>query len=342
MGLDKLDALFTGKETVDERIRILLNENKKLRGQIAKRDSGAEVFLAVLGDVYKLPSNLRVSRPKKSGKRQKETALLHLTDIHYGKLTQTYNTVVCSDRLLQLHSAVDEITGLRRNSAAIDELVILFGGDFLEGQLIFPGQSFSTDADIVQQALKDGPEQIANLVIHFAAQFPKVRIVAVPGNHGRTSKDGSGRFNADSIMYEIVRGLVSKVATNVVWDLPLDRLPGNDWYAHTVVDGHGVVLIHGDFKGGPTNTLGYPWYSIGRRTTSWVSVFPSFDYLYVGHNHSFAAFDVSGKTVYATGSLESDNEYAAKNFATAGEPHQRLQFFNASHGVLADHKLHVD
>lgn len=334
-----IESLFTGKETVDERIRILLAENTRLRGQINRRDSGADIFLSVLQDVYKTPSKLRVTKPKKSGKRQKETALLHLTDIHYGKLTQTYNTAVCSDRLIQIYSAVDEITKLRRNSAAIDELVILFGGDFLEGQLIFPGQHFSTDADIVQQALKDGPEQLANLVIHLAEQFPTVRVVAVPGNHGRTSKDGSGRFNADSIMYEVIRGLVDRVVDNVEWDLPLDRVPGNDWYAHTIIDEHGIVLIHGDFKAGPNNQMGYPWYAIGRRAAHWVSVLPKFDYLYLGHNHSFAAFDVAGKTVYATGSLESDNDYAAKNFATVGSPHQRLQFFNAKFGVLSDHKL---
>lgn len=333
-----IDDLFKGNETVDERIRILTAENSRLNGKLQKRESGAEIFTSILRDVYRWPSKLKVIRPKKSNKRQKETAVLHLTDIHYGKLTSTYNTAVCSDRLVQIYGAVDEITNLRRNSAAIDELVILFGGDFLEGQLIFPGQNFSTDADIVKQALKEGPEQIANLVIHFAAQFNKVRVVAVPGNHGRTSKDGSGRFNADSIMYEVTRTLVDQVAKNVTWDLPLDRIPGSEWYAHTVVDGHGVILIHGDFKAGPTNAMGYPWYAIGRRTSGWVSVFPPFDYLYVGHNHSFAAFDVSGKTVYATGSLESDNDYAAKNFATTGEPHQRLQFFNESHGVLADRK----
>lgn len=340
--MGKLDDLFTGDETVDERVRILLGENKRLQMKLAKQESGVEIFLDVLERVYKKPSGLRVLKPKVSRKKQKETALLHITDTHAGKLTSTFNIGVLQDRLLQLLAAVDEIVALRRNSAAIDEIVVLFGGDLVEGQLIFPGQSYATDIDIVEQCLRTGPELYANLLIHLAQQFPLVRVVAVNGNHGRTSKDGSGRFNTDAILYEVVRGITNQVVSNVYFDLPLDRKPGDDWYAHAGVAGHGVVLIHGDFRAGPNNQMGFPWYAIGRRTAHWVSVLPKFDYLYVGHNHSFAAFDVAGKTVYATGSLESDNDYAAKNFATVGEPHQRLQFLNKSHGVLADHKVKVE
>lgn len=340
MGIEELVA--NESQPVDERIKLLLKENTRLRGKLAKRESGVEIITGVLQDVYKKPSDLKVLKPRKSKKSQAETALLHLTDIHYGKLTSTFDTSTCVDRMIQLSEAVEEIVALRRSSAAINKIVVLLGGDMVEGQNIFPGQAFSLDADIVQQCLKDGPEVVANTIIHMASIFPEVEVQAVPGNHGRVDKNGSGQFNTDSIFYEVVRGLVSKVAKNVTWNLPLDREPGKQWFAYTQIEGRGVVLIHGDFRGGPTNTLGYPWYAIGRRVAHWSSVFPSFEFVFVGHNHVWAGFETAGKMVLATGSIESNNDYAAKNFASEGQPHQRLCFFNDSYGIISDIRIHLE
>jgi hypothetical protein len=327
----------------DERIKLLLTENSKLRGQLAKRESGTSLITSVLKDVYSAPSNLRLVRPKVSRKKQTETAVLHITDTHYGKLTSTYNSAVCEDRFIQIGTALEEITDLRRKFAAINTLVILAGGDFVEGQDIFPAQQFSVDVDIVQQCLKHGPEVFANLVIRACQVFPEVEVNGVPGNHGRINKNGSPGFNSDSIFLEVVRGLVEKVCPGrVTWNLPLDREPGKQWFAYTNVEGYGIVVIHGDFKAGPSNSLGYPWYTLGRRVANWVDVLPEFSFVYVGHNHQWASFEVAGKMVLATGSTESNNDYAARNFASECSPHQRLTFFNEKHGLLSDIRIHLE
>jgi hypothetical protein len=40
--------------------------------------------------------------------------------------------------------------------------------------------------------------------------------------------------------------------------------------------------------------------------------------------------------------MESDNQYALANMASAGEPCQRLCFFSKSHGLISDNPLYLD
>ena len=54
--MSNIESLFNGNETVDERVRILLAENKRLQTKVLKQDSGAEIFLSVLERVYRKPS----------------------------------------------------------------------------------------------------------------------------------------------------------------------------------------------------------------------------------------------------------------------------------------------
>lgn len=328
----------------DARVRQLLAANTKLKTALARDAANVDVVRGLLRDVYAVPSGLQRLNTTPRGKNKKyfETAVLHVTDTHYGKKTASYNVDVCADRTTQLFNATKEIVTLRRKSTNINKVVVLFGGDMGEGQAIFPGQEWETDANLVQQVFRGGPEIMVNLLLGLAEVFPEVEVNGVPGNHGRIQKMGVGSFNADSIVYEVIRGMVDKAKPKAefTWNLPFDREPGIAWYAKTEVEGHGIVVIHGDFKG-PGNQLGYPWYSIGRRVAQWAAVIGEFEYLYVGHNHTWASFESAGKIVLATGSMESDNSYAAKNFAACGEPHQRLSFYNRNHGLLADHRIYL-
>lgn len=328
-------------ENADERVQILLRENAKLRKKIAGGESGWDIIRLVLEDVYDKPSGLLVRKPKRSTRGGSEVATLHVTDVHYGKVTPTYSVDVCETRLLQLCQAVSEIVELRRKFASIDHLQLLLGGDMIEGQGIFPGQAYEVDVDIVSQMLKEGPEVIANLVLSLASQFRTVEVVAVPGNHGRIDRFGSQRLNADSVFYEVVRKLVSFVIKDdrITWDLPLDRETGRQWYSRFKIAGPWEgMLVHGDQVRGQ---LGFPWYGFGKKVAGWRTAADTtgFQFLFSGHFHTHAAFDLHDCTVLSTGSVESTNCYALENMAASGEPKQRLCFFNDHWGLLADHPI---
>jgi hypothetical protein len=188
---------------------------------------------------------------------------------------------------------------------------------------------------------KFGPEKIAGVILSLAETFPVIEVDGVPGNHGRQGSFSSKRFNADSIFYEIVRHIVEKAPSDVhkriKWNLPFDREPGEEWFAHfRICERWGGALVHGDQIRGQ---LGMPWYGYNKKVAGWASCMPPFDFLFAGHWHTHASFDLHDKNIMSTGSSESDNNYAKENMAAAGSPKQRLCFFNYKYGLLNDNPL---
>ncbi len=341
--ISELDAKLLELNT-DSRVKLLRNENKNLRQKLTQKHAGLDVVEAAFKEAFSKPLDITIIKPPTAKKKaHAEEALLHLTDIHFGKATTTYNSTVAAERLIKVVEAVQEIVELRRNFATIKRLRIALGGDMLEGEGgIFPGQSHEIDQDLVDQMIKFGPEKVAGLILSLLQMFDEVCVDGVPGNHGRQSRDSAKRFNADSIFYEIVRYIVKAVpeaAKRVQWNLPLDRKPGEEWFAHfKICDTWGGALVHGDQIMGQ---LGLPWYGFGKKVAGWASCMPAFDYLYSGHFHTHAAFDLHDRHVMSTGSTESDNAYAKENMASAGSPKQRLCFFNKKYGLLTDIPLHL-
>lgn len=330
---------------VDEKVKRVLRENARLRRRLQERESGWEIIQGVLQEVYDAPSGLRVYKPASSRKAAKETALVHLTDLHYGKVTPTYNVSICEERMDGLCEAVQEIVALRRQTAAIDKCVLLLGGDMIEGEGIFGGQAWETEVDLVTQMVKEGPEVVANVLLFLLQHFREVEVHAVPGNHGRQAKFGSQTHNADSVFYEIVRMLTRFVNKNergrIKWNLPLDRPRGDQWYARfPIVNRWGGMLVHGDQIRGQ---LGFPWYGYGKKVAGWrtAPATAGFQFLFSGHFHTHAAFDLHDCLVLSTGSPESTNAYALENMAASGSPKQRLCFFNERWGILADYPIHL-
>jgi len=323
---------------------ILLRENARLKQQLAERDAGWSIIKQTLEEVYAEPLNVVVAEPKESElPGAPEVAVFHVTDVHYAKETPTYDIATCEKRMLQYFNSCSEITALRRRVAPIDEALVLLGGDMIEGEGIFPHQAWETQVDLIEQMVKGGPEYCVNLILSIAQLYPRIRVKASPGNHGRPSKFQSPRNNADSVFYEIVRKMVQiaspEAAKRIEWDLPLDRIRGAQWYSRfNIVGKWEGMLVHGDqIKG----QLGFPWYGFGKKVAGWRTAKDTrgFTHIWSGHFHTHATFDLNDATVLSTGSPESSNGYALENMAAAGEPKQRLSFFNARYGLLADYAI---
>jgi hypothetical protein len=323
---------------------ILLRENQRLKKQLADREAGWEIIRDVLKDVYSEPLNILLAQPKESAlPGSREVAVLHVTDVHYGKETPTYDIATCEARMVEYFNSVSEIVALRRKVAPVDEAVILLGGDMIEGEGIFHHQAWETQVDLIEQMVKSGPEYCVNLLLSVAQLFPKVRVHAVPGNHGRQGKFMSPRTNADSVFYEIVRKMVSlaspEAAARIEWDLPLDRERGSQWFSRFPIIGEWAgILVHGDQVKGQ---MGYSFYGWGKKIQGWNSAkrTSGFTHCFGGHWHTHGSFDVNSVTMFATGSPESSNCYALETMGAAGDPKQRLVFFNERYGTLADYPI---
>lgn len=326
----------------DAKIKRLKQEIRKLTNKLDEKQTGIDLLHAAFREAYSESVNIAPIKvkPKKSSKKYEEVAVLHLSDIHFGKKTDTYNFSVASERMEYLFQSVIRVTEIRRHAAKIDKCRLYLGGDFVEGDGIFPGQAHEVDQDLVDQAIKNGPEVIADGIMTLLENFQSIHICGVPGNHGRVSKTHAKRLNWDSLFYETLRLIFNKVkeSKRITWDLPLDRKAKN-WFAVDNVLGWGCMIVHGDQVRGQ---LGFPWYGFGKKVAGWIDVVQEpWDYLFAGHFHTCANFTINKRIILANGTSESDNEYAAESLAAGGEPSQRLCFFCESHGLVADSPIYL-
>lgn len=342
--IDAINDLAKELSRLDEdgRVKRLKQEIKRLNNRLYERETGLSLIRDAFNEAY--ADDLTITLPKNKTRRSKkkytEVAVLHLSDIHFGKKTDTYNFSVASERMEYLFQTVNEVTNIRRGAARIDNCRVYLGGDMIEGDGIFPGQAHEVDQDLVDQAVKNGPEVIAEGLLTLLENFETLHICGVPGNHGRVSKNHAKRLNWDSIFYETLRLIFSKTKTKnrITWDLPFER-EAKAWFAVDNVLGWGCLVVHGDQVRGQ---LGFPWYGFGKKVAGWIDAIPQpWDYLFTGHFHTCAKFTINKRIVLANGTSESDNAYAAESLAASGEPSQRLCFFSESHGLIADSPIYL-
>jgi hypothetical protein len=283
--------------------------------------------------------NLKPIAPPKADKRQAEdeVAILILSDWQLGKITPTYNSEVCADRIVQLAEKVNKLVEIQRKAHPVKEVRVYLLGDLIEGEDIFPGQAHLVDASLYNQVFHGG-EILAGLIRKLSSSFEQVKVVGVIGNHGRLGRRGTfhPESNADAMMYRIASMLV-KDQKNVDW---IETLAKGEraWFATDEVKGKTWFLFHGDQVSG--GFAGFPWYGFGKKLQGWNMTVAPFDYSVAGHFHTPTRMYLNGITHWSGGSTESSNTYAQEQLASAGEPCQWL-LFQHKDGVTAEYLIRL-
>jgi len=334
------DGLAQQQEIEDLRAA-LVRTQRDLKKAKAKTDHLVEATIEAARDAvlsHPLPKTPRVAKSR--SKAGSEVALWHLTDWQGAKLTPSYNSKVMHKRVHRFVDKATKITDIQRKAHPVDEVVILFGGDMIEGLFNFPTQPFEIDATLFEQFVT-----VANLiveVVHRAlAVYPSVTVIGEWGNHGRlgSRRDAVPRSdNADRMTYELARQILKSSGAKVIWE------DSGEDIQRVEVGAYRALLIHGDEIGrsgfASTNT-------ITNHVNRWRSGSYPWDFrdVYVGHYHTHyqsSLADGAG-AIYGTGSTESDNRYAAVGLASSAVPSQRLHFINPREGrVTAQYQVWLD
>lgn len=357
----KVAEWATAKPTAEEEqaeatVALLKSENQKLRKRITNVGSiGALVTQAVedaLAD-YRAPAVKAPTKARANSRRESEEAVLHISDVQWGKVTRSYDSAVARERIDLLAKKVTACIERHRSYADIDTLHIYLGGDIVEGESIFPHQAHVIDSPVIQQACLEAPDAISGLVLSLAEVVHNVKVAAVRGNHGRTAPRSVGanpRSNWDSVCYITARILTlgsarfpSPLASRVEW------VNSDSFYHIQEVAGWHHMLVHGDQIAG---WGGIPAYGINRRAAKWAlsvlremkraGIPDTWDALYLGHFHTYSQGFVVDRPWYLNGTTESDNEFALEAMGEAGSPVQRLQFWSREHGMVADRPIYLD
>jgi hypothetical protein len=340
------DALEIAKES--ESVAELREAHKRVLRQLEKaKRSQDELVEAVYNAARDAAAGMRVPPvpTPKIDKRKKdgEVAVLLLADWQVGKVTPTYNSEVAADRVKKLAEKVEKLVAIQREDHPVREAYVFLLGDFVEGDgNIFPGQSYLVDSSLYSQIFSTA-EMLAGLIRKLAANFEKVHVVGVIGNHGRLGRYGESapESNADAIAYRTAAMLV-RDEKRITWKETYTK-GERHWHEYVEVLGRKWLLFHGDqLKGG---SFGFPWYSLAKRLGGWSLALDGGkpDYAAFGHWHTpVRVVAADGRiTAFGAGSIESSNTYAQEWVAASGEPAQWL-IFQAPSGLSAEYLVRLE
>jgi len=343
---DAFDVDPAELERIDDLRAALGRTQKQLAKQKERTDLLVEATLTAAHDAtLGLGAVPAVPAPKKDRrKRRGEVALWDTGDWQMSKITTTYNSQVCRDRVMSFVDKAVMLTEIQRADHPVKEGVIVFGGDMVEGLFNFPTQPFEIDATLFEQFVATS-RLMVDVVRRALATYETVKVVAEFGNHGRigSKRDAVPRAdNIDRMCFELARQLLAG-EKRLTWEdnsEDVKRLEIGNYRALVI---HGDEFGRGGFASPPT---------IVRHADRWASgAFRidgqpwDFRDVYVHHYHTHQEHPMANGlgAVYFTGSTESDNRYARDGMSASATPSQRVNFIDPEKGrVTAVYKVWLD
>jgi len=273
--------------------------------------------------------------------------LLVLTDWHFEELvsaegTLGLNTYDIPTACKRVHRVANVVMDWKRDIEAasrfkVPELVVLLNGDMITGSL--HGLERHSDAPNVIRAAFACGDLIAAAITDLASAFPKVRVVGVPGNHGRLPDDKKvptkdPTRNWDYVAYQVARRRMTN-NPNVEW---------HTFDAYGVlfeVGGHLCYAAHGNFI---PNNLGVVGYGVRRFTTSLASNMSAagkqLRYCFFGHWHHSSSSEFAGVEAFISPSLIGTQEYSFLSGGAVNRPAQELHIFDKKLGHVSRERIY--
>lgn len=237
-----------------------------------------------------------------------DTAVLVLSDIHYGKKTDTFDPGVCIERLKR---CADEVLKVQKEKK-LTELVVLLVGDINDGTDIYATQPHHQAVSNVEQQADEIADALAVELRRLAAKFVSVRVECVAGNHGRGGKMTHEAASWDIVTYRYLKLKLTETKNVAV------HVGGDPFLKVVKVRGHGILMYHGhNIK----MVSGVPWNAIGMRLMRWGNTsLPAFTAAVMGHFHTLGHWTLNKIKLFSTGAFISDDKWALEVIGWDSKP----------------------
>lgn len=223
---------------------------RKLSEEWEKREDILDAIKGAAKDLSGLSFKEIANSKFKNKNTKKMTLELLLSDVHVGKLTDTFNHEVLKKRLKQ----IAETTIKEMNRAAehykIDRVIVAFVGDMIEsatfhGTESMKGCEFGNSMQIQECLTQMFHLVFAPICIAAAKLGARVDAVGVTGNHDRTEQDRTfykvGEDNVTWIIYRTMEEFTRMTGLkNVTWHIPVEP------YQFLEIYGEGTLYEHFD------------------------------------------------------------------------------------------------
>ena len=297
--------------------------------QVATSDQIERKPVVQLPPVNLLPFKAR--RVKRRG--DEEIAILHATDGHADKITQSYNKDIYKERMGKMFESAMTIINLHRNIYPIRKLVIFDTGDNVQGENPHQGSK----AGEISMGARDQVKTLAvpmwnDVIGSFKQNFAEVEFDGIPGNHGYEQLSAeTSRY--DLLLYDVLEAGIGKekgIKINV----------HDNWYALVRLWDFLFFLFHGD---GIPCQQGVPFFALDKKLKSWYMQLGPFNYALGGHFHKRHSDEISSKLEYfMAGSLTSDDPWAQKKLGISSNPSQSIYGLHPKYGITWRYPLVVD
>lgn len=278
------------------------------------------------------PQWLSPAKPKDSN----ATLALLLSDTHFDEVVNpdeihglnAYNREIATMRLNRWATNVVKLSRHYLAGIKYDGVVLMLGGDTFSGDI--HEELSETNEDSMLGSLLYWSEQVAAAVDLLHREFKKVHVVAVPGNHGRTTRKPRAKMRAKTNFDWLLAKMVERQFgdnRNVTFQVPesADCL--------FTIYGRGHLLTHGDqARGG--GGIGGIWPPIMRlraqKMQRYMMTGGSFSTLWMGHWHQL----IQTPGMVVNGSLKGADEYSVVMGFAYEEPQQAFSVIAPDKGIV--------
>tara|TARA_R110002020_G_scaffold268819_3_gene484046 strand:+ start:5141 stop:6244 length:1104 start_codon:yes stop_codon:yes gene_type:complete len=286
--LDK--SLYPTLTIIDNQITMPIGPSEKAKKTKAHIEQVRHYIEALASISAKTSMRVNIPPPKS------HTSLcILLTDTHVGKKTDFgFNTKTA---LKCINSIPNKIFSLPINFDHVGEIVLLLGGDMIEGEDIYGTQDHHIDSPVIKQ-VENATQAIWDLAVNLRENLDiPVRIETCPGNHGRMSKTAHEESNWDNVIYQHLY-LVSQERC----DENLVVNPNFRVFNIINIQGHNCLLHHYGTK--HTGTA-----ATRIKLAGWMHV-KKWDFMCHGHYHKSEIGSLYGKQIIKNGSLSGYDDLA--------------------------------
>lgn len=265
-----------------------------------------------------------------------ESLVLHLSDEHADQIVEphrvggleTYNLSVALARAEHLVQKMLSISQTTLSNYRFNELWILAYGDHVNGE-IHDATNHSEYRNAFDNAIAAG-QMHALMIRDIAPFFPVVKVLYLPGNHGRRSNKKDYHSPKDNWDY-----LVGRTAEMMCADIDNVEFLIPDSFSYTFeINGWNFCAFHGDdIKS--WNSI--PHYGIERKSRRLTAVHSAqgrqIHYFVMGHFHSRSQMEHPGGEALINGTWKATDEFAYESLGLVCKPSQLLHGVNKTHGV---------
>lgn len=173
------------------------------------------------------PRKFKINKKKSNKKKIPMTMELMLSDIHYGKKTQTFNLEICKQRMQKLTSVfLTEMKAKERQGYNVERFVIALIGDIMESFTMHGTESaLSCEFGNARQIQEAIDSLFSDVILPLAQTGVEIVIPAVCGNHDRTDHSKTYNDPGENYMTWVIYNALKRYCSlsnlkNVTFDIP--------------------------------------------------------------------------------------------------------------------------